>query len=137
MKNNRKKDSFSSGFKDDSEKFFEDEEDESWKEKVVEKAEEVASNLEEEIQRKKTQTEKNLEAFHEHRRKKKEKKSESFQDFDTGLTETPADRDFSLDEDSEDDWQEKIDAPTFIVLSVEIILLTYFFLAVLGYVPFF
>lgn len=142
MKNNRKNDGFDSRFNDNSENFFEDEDDdeeESWKEKVIEKAEEVASDLEEEIQKKKTQTEKNLEAFNEHRRRKNENDRE-FQSFDTGLEESSRRddfNDFSLGEESEEDWKEKIDLPTFFILSVEIMLLTYFILAVLGYVPFF
>lgn len=137
MNNNRKNDRFESRFNEESDNFFEDEENEGWKEKVIDKAEGVASDLEEEIQEKRTQTEKNLEAFRKERGKKEEG---GFSDFSSGLEKdsrrTERDK-FSLDEGSEEDWKEEIDAPTFIIFTVEIVLLTYFILAVLGYVPFF
>ncbi|WP_414838020.1 hypothetical protein ACK3SF_01310 [Candidatus Nanosalina sp. VS9-1] len=103
-------------------------EDETWKEKIEDKAQEVATDIEKKLHL--TETEKNLDAFHS---KRTGEDSPIWGSDSYGTSET----DNRFEANSESDWKEEVDTPTFIVFSVEIILLTYFILAVLGYVPFF
>jgi len=54
-------------------------------------------------------------------------------------TSTPSGLGLGTDEDEEDEetWKDKVDRFTVLVVSMEVVLLIYFILALLGFVPFF
>lgn len=87
-----------------------DDESESWREKLAKDVSRVEAFLEKEIE-KGTQTERNIEAYLREREKKKFEK--------------------------DDNWMDELDHVSFIFLIMEIVLVAYLILALIGIVPMF